>query len=289
MCAEMLVQHSGNVQKNADIDRHLLRDRGLFKMLSIVLCSQYGLSVPNTALLLDRRKQQFFASIGNWSRPHIYRVEYTTRPDSKVLGGVPIQNQKIASQLTSSLFKSGYYPLVHSYLDRFQNSYSAGVLLSSDSSDAFFEIVGPGFDAGDLRLGLSNPHEVFSVNLRTSVIHEDWTIPQEQYVRSRQARCDRIARLSAYFKYVNSHAILLPELPKASVRAMSSSLGDLLPPKSYEPIPKTMMNRLIHIAESVRRTIIPQLPSSKSYAVSLSYVKPNAWIIWDIYGEWYER
>jgi len=98
------------------------------------------------------------------------RVDYKSRPSAKPLGGIQLQSLEIVDRVCASLFDQGCLPWLHPNLDRFEDLFSAGILLTEESDLAEFEIVGKGFDAGDLRLGKAIPHESFTASLETGAI-----------------------------------------------------------------------------------------------------------------------
>ena len=237
---------------------------------------------PNSDLL------ERFGEQHEW--PLMVRMDFTKLPRPKTLGGIPIRSLLIAEHINRFLFEHNCYPLYQPHLDRFKDVYSCGIQISTHSRELMIEIVGKGFDAGDLRLVKTTPHE----SVRAGASGRDFSrvsrVSSEIYSRQRKDRLRRMAQFHSYINYANNHGKLHHELERfsrdhpRSVRGISRRIPD-----TYVPIPDKDVKTLCQHASLIRSMVLPKLPFSEDYIASFSLLPKKDWILWDIYGSWYSR
>ncbi len=274
---------------NNDIDSGYLRSRKLYKTLSLLLSSRAGVQVPPTLLMLDMKTEALNTAIQHFGLPLMIRMDYQSLPSQKALGGIPIYTLKETIEISKFLFRANCYPMFHPHLDRFADVYSAGVLLNNQDFEADFEVVGRGFDAGDLRLGDASPHESFKVSLFDDSIRDRSTISNRSYQQARSDRKKRMLKLMQYTKYVNKFGVLLPSLNDFEPISIDHSAERTEIPKEYVPMTRPIMRSLTKVAYTIRLEVINSLPFSDGYVASLSFLPKHGWTLWDVYGGWYKR
>lgn len=258
----------------------------LYKTLSLLLSSRAKVTIPPTALLLDYHKEYIDELVALWGLPLMIRMDFQVLPSKKTLGGIPLYNIEIIESVSEFLFRENCMPLFHPHLDRFEDFYSCGVLLNNKDFNCTIEIVGKGFDASDLRLGSSNPHEIININLFDDTINERFIIPKEKYNKSKLERIKKANKYLRYIEFVNNGGLLLSSLNKFKVTSKSANKNI---PESYTAIPSYILKELSNIIFKIRLDVLESLPKSDVYIASFSYLPNRGWFLWDIYGSWYSR
>lgn len=265
----------------------LLESRQLYKSLSLLLAQQADIKAPASLLLLALRRDLTAHFANHWGLPLMMRVDYRSRPKSKPIGGIPLYKLNTIYRVSEDLLKRHCFPLFHPHFDRFKDIYSLGAILSNASSTADVEVVGKGFDAGDLRLGQAIPHETFQLNLATGRPEHHNTISGDTYRRERTNRAARIVKLKAYADRVNETGSLVD--PDTLGPNLQGPSGAVEIPQQYQAMPGSLIDNLLGILRNVKTAILPALPKSKIYVASASYLEKEGWMLWDVYGDWYQR
>lgn len=291
-CQKISVADSREHEVISDPDylEELLTSKGLLKTLTLLLANQAGLKVPPTLLMLEPNSAALerFGEEHEW--PLMVRMDFTKLPRPKTLGGIPIRSLLIAEHINRFLFEHNCYPLYHPHLDRFKDVYSCGIQISAHSKELIIEVVGKGFDAGDLRLGKTTPQESIRASVSGGGFSRVSTVSPEIYSRQRKDRLRRMAQFQSYINYANNHGKLHHELERFSRDNPKSARGiSRLIPDTYVPIPDKDVKKLCEQALLIRSMVLPKLPFSKDYVASFSLLPRKKWILWDIYGSWYNR
>lgn len=274
--------------ENSDLFE-LLNSRRLYKSLSLALARREGVKVPPSLLLLAIRRDLIETFAEEFDFPLMIRVDYEKRPEAKPLGGVPLYSMETVERACRNLLDRGCLPLLHPHLDRFKDLFSCGALLSRDSNEAEVEVVGKGFDAGDLRLGTATPHETFVVDIPDSAIRRHQVIADEAYQRQRDIRHRTARKLRAYTDFANKSGRLLSDLGGFGHEVSESAdLEPLIPPR-YQMMPHEVLRELLGVVRKVKSGVLDGLPHSKVYVASMSYLPNEGWLLWDVYGDWYFR
>ncbi len=286
--ATLIVTTSSEIWYDDKVDVDFLRTKGLYKTLSLALAAQNSIKIPPTLLMIDQNDNVLLELAKNWHLPLMIRLDYSSYPNPKPLGGIPLNSLKSLSKITNNLFINNCFPLLHPNINRFENIYSANVMLNSSEYNACFEIVGKSFDASDLRHGVGTLHEYFIYNLIENKINERYIIEDKRYDLERVNRAQRIARLKQYIKLANKNGYLSSSLAEYDVSDEQIYKEIKTIPIQYIPLNKSKIKHLVQLAWNIRN-IIPILPTTKNYIGSVSLVPNVGWILWDIYGEWYKR
>jgi hypothetical protein len=268
----------------------VLRSRHLYKTLSLLLARRVGVPILPTLLLVDDNPSALekFGEAYGW--PLMIRMDFSNLPKRKTLGGIPLRSLLIAQHVNRFLFDQKCVPLYHPHLDRFKDSHSCGVLLSHRSSEAQIEVVGQGFDASDLRLGNTTPHETIAADILDGCFRRTSQVSPQQYSQQRKERSDRIKSFIRYIDHANNYGELLPDLkrfdcvdehtPRMAVRRL---------PKAYSPLEPAAIRELCDLSCRIHSTVMPALPKSEHCVASFSRVPRWGWVLWDVYGKWYNR
>lgn len=269
--------------------QRLLIAKNLYKSLSLHSAWHMGINIPETAVFLNRNSNFINQLINKWNLPLMIRMDYRSLSQGKTLGGIPLHSIKSINSISSFLFERNFCPLFHPYINRFEDVYSAGILVNRDDFIAQFEFVGKGFDASDLRLGSSNSHETISYNLKEDIVISHIIISDNEYTTERNRRAQKVQKLKTYIEYANQKGILLPNLDNLIEKSNYEENIDNIIPEHYLPISKEIFEKLCISALLMKVKLLIQLPYSKYYSISLSYVPKYGWLLWDVYGEWYNR
>jgi hypothetical protein len=264
-----------------------LRNRRLFKTLSLHEARAEDVPVPPTLLLVEPNLDILRRFAEGHEGTVMVRMDYSELTGPKPLGGIALFTHAARSRVSAYLFARNFSPLFHPNIDRFLDRYSVGLLLSTRSTEGMVEVVGPGFDASDLRLGTSVPHESISVDLAAAAVLKRSVISESGYALERSARIRTAKRFRAYTKFANKTGRLLSSLDLLAHTAQSVEEPHI--PLSYSPMPNTILSKLLDIGMRIRWRVINRLPESEELVASLSFVPKRGWLLWDIYGSWYRR
>ena len=284
----LIIVKKDKVQMNENIDRDFLSSNKFYKMLSLVEAYRDNIKVPPTLLIVEQNNEAIQQIVDFWKLPLMLRIEYKTRGDRKFLGGIPIFKENSIYELISFLRSKGYYTILHPNINRFEDIYSVGILLEQKKSYVYIEVVGEGFDASDLRLGQTIPHEYLKINMLDFSVEERHIIPQELYYKERQKRIEKIKKLLSYIEFVNKNNKLLYSLEDL-LSDIEIQEPPVVIPTTYNPLPRWLINSLVEICSNLYFNTIKRLPRSETFAASLTNTKKDGWILWDIYGGWYAR
>jgi len=166
---------------DADISVDSLSRKHLYKTLSLLCASRARIHTLPTLLLLEPKYELIEKAGELWGWPIMIRMDYSVFPKQKPLGGIPVYTFEAAKKVSDFLFSINCFPLFHKHADRFEDEYSVGVLIEPKSHMVHAEVVGKGFDAGDLRLGKSRPHEVFSLDMQERRIRQEGSVDVDSY------------------------------------------------------------------------------------------------------------
>lgn len=281
--------YNGEVFSDAGISIDVLSNKHLYKTLSLLCASRAHIHTLPTLLLLEPR-YELVEKVGElWGWPLMIRLDYSIFPKQKPLGGIPVYTFDAAKRISDFLFSINCFPLFHKHADRFEDEYSVGVLIEPKAHMVQAEVVGKGFDAGDLRLGKSRPHEVFSLDMLDSRIRQDASFDADSYKFDADQRKTYACKLSKYVRYVNEQCQLLPEIEGIEHFDVSNCNMDFSPPDTYTPLKPSLKVSLLKTVEAVYYEVVNQLPPSQVYVASFSYLPAHGWLLWDIYGHWYKR
>lgn len=287
---ELIIVLEDQIVFDKQIESDFLKSRKLYKTLSLLLSSRSGMKIAPTSLLfLANRISVLENDLGFWKFPTMIRMDYSNLPKDKPLGGIPIFNVDSLSKAMSNLFSLNLYPLLHPHVDRFKNIYSVGMRLTANDFLLLIESVGQGFDASDIRLGNSSPHQTTKVNLENNKIIDNKIISDLEYKKERDKRKLIVRQYQGYIKYINSTGNFVSSLDNIPAKFLQNELEEEKIPELYKPLSTTQIKELADIAWDIFIRVLPSLPPSKDYIISLSYTKELGWVLWDIYGGWYVR
>ena len=277
------------IMKAGNVNLSYLRNSRFYKVLSLYEASKAGACIPHTLFIIDFEPTLLSETLNSWQWPLILRMDYSKMPNHKFLGGITVSSEAVLKRLCNFLLVHGYLPLVHPFLDRFKNIYSAGVLLIPGSTVAHVEVVGTGFDASDLRLGAFNPHESYNSDVLTRTITDRTYITDNSYLTDRNRRISRIRALKKYTGYANKSGRLSHKLHRFSKSGEHNPTEDVLVPMSYQVMTSLYRRELHELCYLIQTEVIGNLPKSQAYVASMSFLEGEGWLLWDVYGEWYRR
>jgi len=284
----VVVVQRNRVLKDESIQTQLLDSKGLFKTLSLLLASRVGLTTIPVALFLDMDYAYLERLWSEWERPLMVRMDYSRLPEPKDLGGILIDRIKSLRGICAYLTRKGCFPMISPKSDRFENINSIGVLLDDTTYKATIEAVGKGFDAGDLRLGKTIPHEIIKADFLEGAIENRHVISEATYMTERNRRSRYLSALRDYARYANETGKLLSSLDRFIRGCNTEDLSSLIP-EEYQPLTASSLRRIMDICFVLRENVLAGLPKSDKYVVSLSLVPDHGWVLWDVYGSWYKR
>ncbi|NPA98247.1 MAG: hypothetical protein GXO43_02610 [Crenarchaeota archaeon] len=272
---------------------YLLRLK-LLKSYVIALLSSYKIPTPHTILIVDYDEAAIRDVVRTLGLPLLVRFDYTEFTTDKPVGGILIYNYDALLKLVRNSAQKHIYVLLSEPFSRFQNVYSANCLLTRGGNEIVIEVVGRGFDLKDLRHGNIKPHEVMIIDITTGTVISRNIIGEEEYRKSIEYRIDKVKKILTYEKLVNieGRPLSLKELlslkPPGNIYQSSTGKG-LEIPERYTEMPHNVIEEMVSLLKEINSKVVPRLPRSKTYVVSMSYIKRRGWIVWDIYGGWYLR
>jgi hypothetical protein len=289
MKSEYLVAMADSIAEGLDLDLNLLKSRRCFKALSLLLAAKSGVNAPSFLLLVDMNKKALQQISNTWHLPIMVRMDYSSLPQRKCLGGIPLHSVDTMAKVSEFLFGIDCYPLFHPYLDRFADLYSVGVLIDRGSASVQLEVVGAGFDASDLRLGAATPHEHITIDSDAPLRCHRTIIDTDLYEKERSQRVEKCRRLLGYIEYANQTGKLVHSLKRVRPKPLVSTLETVAIPETYQPLDPELIHSLLRAISILQSDVLPILPISDSFVASFSYVLKTGWVLWDIYGHWYHR
>jgi hypothetical protein len=262
-----------------------LQKKGYYKSFSLNLANDNNIPVSDTLIILSKEALGSLKSnLSLLGKPIMLRMDYAHINRKKYIGGIPVYTYSSLQSLCMFLFEQQYIPILQTYINRFENKFSINCYFEPNSNTLNMEIVGKGFDAGDLRLGLLNPHEIISFDFDYWKIKERKIIGKDEYTISKNIRNKYIAKMTSYIEYVNREHKLLYDINNLAEQKCGNSVND-----EYEPVTKKTIDNISFLVYTIRKAIVPQLPSSKAYVASFSMLENEELALWDIYGKWYYR
>lgn len=289
MLGEFVIVTESEVWTDDYVDPNLLQEKGLFKTLSLVLAARASVDVPPTLLMLVKRMDIVTRFTEDWGLPLMIRMDFSSLPDRKTLGGIPLYALRTIDLVSEFLLAQGCYPLFHPHLDRFDDIYSAGVIMERSNYTIRVEVVGKGFDASDLRLGRSTPHESLEFDLLENSVISRNIISNSVYSSEKAARERRIQQYIRYTNYANKTGRLLWSLEDVDDYLLPHRVGRIQLPDEYSPLSDSLLRSLVEAVWSLRTRVVSHLPPSESFVASFSLLPNRGWILWDVYGSWYKR
>lgn len=289
MDIDFVLSLNNKIYSGSNTAEKFLLSKNLLKSYSLLIASESGIKIPPTFLIVSDTPEFNQSFLKNWKLPIVVRVDYEKYPDSKFLGGIPLYSYSTCNKISTYILHNNCYPIFHPNIDRFQDVYSLGILLSPGSDEIIVEILGKGFDASDLRLGQFSPHEVISINIKDFKINFRKLITQNEYIDQRKLRSKKISKLHSYIKMVNKSFKLSVNIDQYIGITISKEEIDCIIPNIYNPLPDNLIQSIMEIAMIINLKVLPRLPSSKYFIASFSSVPNYGLILWDIYGSWYIR
>ena len=274
---------------NYQLHEKFLREERLLKTLSILVSGHNLINVPPTLLLLEKCDTVLSDVISRWGVPLMIRLDYKTLPKNKPLGGIALGSRKSIVKVCDFLFKEECYPVLHPNIERFDDEYSVGISIKPYDYECLIEVVGSGFDASDLRLGASTPHETIKLDSLGKSLIKKSVVSRKEYSKTRKDRIDKIIKLSNYTEYVSREGRLLSSLSRFCSKVSDISEYEMKVPKGYRILPEEYLIQLKKIIGNIQRKVMDRLPLSSECVASLSYIRKKGWILWDIYSKWYSR
>jgi hypothetical protein len=273
-----------NNKKKIDSPGDFLIKNSYYKSYSLFMANNNNINILDTLILTSVDSVDVLEEYLNClSEPIMLRMDYASLSDSKYIGGIPVYTLSALKKICLFLFNNGYIPVLQPYPDRFRNLYGISCLVSNNNDELTIEVVGNGFDAGDLRLGLSKPHEEIVYDCNDWEILSKEIISSDEYLNSKVKRELYSGKMEAYIKYVNSKYELLKNInnfKEGDIRKLNDN---------YSPVTRQIIDEAAFLSNVMRMKILPLLPFSQDYIISFSVLENGEITLWDIYGKWYYR
>lgn len=205
----------------------------------------------------------------------------------KPQGGFIYNKDSIENQV-KRILKDNRIPFLLEPASRYDDIYSGNLLFIKENNDVIWEIVGPGFELGDISRGTHSPHEIFYLpksklgkELSYSCMKNHTVIKSEEYSFSWRKRVEKIYK----FRYKKN----IGEFESTSNKVktfLDKNHHPLLysSEKSYKPIS-------IHDVNCVNRYFLNIEPSlrkfkmqSDIFVISFSFTLNYGLIFWDIFS-----
>jgi hypothetical protein len=272
-------------KKEVKSPEDFLLNNNYYKSYSLFLAHANSISILDTLILASIDSIDVLENYMNhFSNQIMIRMDYASLNGSKFIGGIPVNTLIALKKICLFLFDNGYIPVLQAYTNRFENLYSFGCLIKNMDDELIIEFVGKGFDAGDLRLNLTNPHQKIRYDCTNWKIVSNEII-QDEYVKAKEKRESYIGKMETYIKYVNSESKLLISKDLDLLEGENRKTLN----KEYIPATKCEIQEAAFLSYIIKTKIIPLLPFSQDYIASFSILENKKCVLWDIYGKWYQR
>jgi hypothetical protein len=275
------------VIKNKDVMESpgdFLLESGYYKSYSLFMANNNDIGILDTLVLTSADSIDILDEYLNiFSEPIMLRMDYASLSGGKYIGGIPVYTISALKEICLFLFDNGYIPVLQPYPDRFKNLYAINCLLTNKNYELTIELVGNGFDAADLRLGLTSPHEVIVYDYNNWKVLSRNIMSSDEYFNSKLKRELYTGKMEVYIKYVNNENKLLKNidtLKEDNIRKLNDD---------YIPATKDIIDEATFLSNIMKMKIIPFLPFSQDYIISFSVLENKNFVLWDIYGKWYIR
>lgn len=227
--------------------------RGFWKLWSACLLQSVSLPTPRGIIFtraysgLEDDLRRCLRSIGATSAliRHDMRDEKPPYPRGGFL--VPAS---LLPEVVAWFFRQNRIVAVYEPADPLLNSYNINLLFES-TTNAWVEVLGPGFDASDLQRGDLSPHEVFSISLSSSgainKVQPIYCIDQSQYEASKEARWQKIRRKLEQAPTPSLARAIQSNLkrPKRLERELGAVQSPLVKAEHYVPISQRVITNTI--------------------------------------------
>jgi len=289
--SDFIVVQQGIACGEGAINARVLKERKLYKAHSLCVAHISGIRTPPTIVLLDDIPALAEKFLASWGFPVMMRMDYASiKEGDRPLGGVSVRTMTTLVKISSWLFARGFYPILHPDYDRQKNILNANISMTPSNREILIEVVGQYFDATDLRRGIITPHEILKIDPVEGNILDRKIVSEDNYQKAREIRAAQINKHNQYNDIANKED------------RMRTSLEDILPekekiaeiflhiPDRYQPISRDQIKHLTSIALALQMKVVQKLPPSSSAVVaSMSLMPDLGWVLWDVYGPWYQR
>jgi hypothetical protein len=168
----------------------------------------------------------------------------------------------------------------------FNDLYSVNIAFWPDDPFVMLEIVGPGFDASDLKRGDLTPHEVIKLRREDDGfldgIYSRTTMAAPRYTRSWY---DRLAKVARMLESRNSDTNTSEDLANLTRRTLID-LGETLlleHQESYPPIPGHLLQQVTNQASALPQRLVAEGMQGEPLILSMSFFGRDAEpIYWDV-------
>jgi len=264
---------------------------GYNKIQGMLLCRALDLpTLPAIVINPAQVSAEIALSAARTIDPSRYLVRHDRAPEtgSYPQGGYIVRSDEIEAELEWYRQQSRLIVLL-SPADPLDNLYSASALLTSDNMLSI-EVVGPGFDAGDLNRGFISPLESYRFLLddsgRTRFIGSS-QLDAESYSVMKSLRIRKIA-----LKYILKKRLFnLNELDenqaiatlRSSPRTAQIQFRHLLSDEGYVKAPRKFLAELERFASVMHRDANSRVAGEKMLAFSASQIdNSETTVVWDI-------
>lgn len=255
---------------------------GFWKVTSWLAFFQLDIPTLQGVIVLDwsataRRLVEAFADKNNYDAL-LLRTDRRPELSNSPRGGYLVGRSDLDATL-SHLMVDGRIPYLLEPIDPQDDLYSINAAVWAGDRVVNYEIVGPGFDASDLKRGDLSPHEAMSVDLwadadAPGAITDHTIVSPSAYERSRRLRLEKVGRAAGHG----------PWPAEARGRDFLSQRGSslLLQHSAYPPLPR----RLIRQVHATVQRLYARLPEvdlpGPPFVVSATVTPRHRLIYWDV-------
>ena len=230
----------------------------------------------------------YFIQFHGWNEVMI-RSDKKPETDFQIRGGYIIRFEQLSDEI-KRLFRLGRIVMLLEPASRYADLYSINVLLSDNEQQALIEIVGPGFDATDLKRGEVSPHEVIYLEVKdkrvSNRVLSRKIIDNESYKSSVSIRLAKIGKeVSSESCSITDRIMTRADYENIAKQYLSTSGYNLLlnSAKEYIPLPDGYLLQFIKYIKNLPWQLC-SFGKEQNYIISCSILgqsKPRM-IFWDI-------
>jgi hypothetical protein len=289
-------------EATTDLDEIIIDLDGYWKFQSILYLKKLGLPILG-GIIATRWNDEVHSAIVNLCKRKgwdVLLLRHDKKPESPPypMGGYLVPLESLHKE-ASKYFELGRILFLLEPCSPFDNSYNINTLFENDQS-LLLEIVGPGFDAGDIQRGHVTPHEMIQIDRTTlktemptsrsafeQVVKRAFITNQRSYEHSVRQRYIKIAKR---LKDLGEVAFEEQETREDDLVAMAKKYlqgnGYLmlsLNETSYTPIPIGYLYELCSHIHNLPERLQQYANRGLPFVVSSSYVKKGTKLVfWDI-------
>lgn len=271
--------------ESKDFEKTIIQLNDFWKAKSIAYLDKFGLPTLSAIAITtwnDKIKENLlnYCKNKNWSSV-VIRTDKAKETGEKIPRGGYLTNlDNLENEIKKNL-ENGRIAIVLEPRDRYKNLYGINILYDNNAPEnLYFEIVGPGFEVGNLNRGDIKPHERFILKKTGEEIkiqnHE--IIPQSEYENSVEIRFAQIGKSISEKKLANSEFIKIGR--DFLLKNEYSILEDNR--RNYQNIPLEYVKKIKNYVATLSYKLSKNSLDLDQFVLSATVFDSGELVFWDI-------